>query len=51
MVHAEDTADEVALRRFTSQYPKSELRKDAEARIAALEAAQAAKPPPPAPTR
>ena len=44
-----DTADEAALRRFTSQYPKSELRKDAEARIAALEAAQAAKPPPPSP--
>jgi outer membrane protein assembly factor BamD (BamD/ComL family) len=41
-----DTTDETALKRFTTQYPKSELRKDAEARIAALEAAQAAKPVP-----
>jgi hypothetical protein len=38
-----DTTDEAALRRFTAQYPDSTLRKDAEARIAALEAAQAAK--------
>jgi outer membrane protein assembly factor BamD (BamD/ComL family) len=44
-----DTTDETALKRFTTQYPKSELRKDAEARIAALEAAQAAKPVPPKP--
>jgi TIR domain len=41
-----DTTDEDALRRFTTQYPNSPLRKDAEARIAALEAAQAAKPLP-----
>jgi outer membrane protein assembly factor BamD (BamD/ComL family) len=44
-----ETTDEAALRRFTSQYPDSGLRKDAEARIAALEAAQAAKPVPPKP--
>jgi outer membrane protein assembly factor BamD (BamD/ComL family) len=44
-----ETTDEAALKRFTSQYPKSELRKDAEARIAALEATQAAKPVPPKP--
>ncbi len=43
-----DTTDESALKRFTTQYPNSPLRKDAEARIAALEAAQAAKPPLPA---
>ena len=41
-----DTTDEDALRRFTTQYPDSPLRKDAEARIAAIEAAQAAKPQP-----
>lgn len=41
-----DTTDAAALRRFAAQYPGSELRKDAEARIAMLEA-QAAKPPPP----
>lgn len=41
-----DTTDEDALRRFMTQYPDSPLRKDAEARIAALEAAQAAKPLP-----
>jgi hypothetical protein len=41
-----DTTDEDALKRFTTQYPDSPLRKDAEARIAALEAAQAAKPLP-----
>jgi outer membrane protein assembly factor BamD (BamD/ComL family) len=44
-----ETTDEAALKRFTAQYPKSPLRKDAEARIAALEAAQAAKPVPPKP--
>jgi hypothetical protein len=44
-----ETTDEAALKRFTSQYPKSELRKDAEARIAALEAAEAAKLVPPKP--
>ena len=44
-----ETTDEAALKRFTSQYPNSALRKDAEARIAALEAAQAAKPVPPKP--
>ena len=44
-----DTTDETALKRFTTQYPKSDLRQDAEARIAALEAAQAAKPVPPKP--
>ena len=44
-----DTTDETALKRFTTQYPKSDLRKDAEARIAALDAAQAAKPVPPKP--
>ena len=44
-----ETTDEVALKRFTAQYPSSALRKDAEARIAALEAAQAAKPVPPSP--
>jgi hypothetical protein len=41
-----DTTDEDALRRFTTQYPDSPLRKNAEARIAALEAARAAKPLP-----
>jgi len=41
-----DTTDEDALRRFATQYPDSPLRKDAEARIAALAAAQAAKPLP-----
>jgi hypothetical protein len=41
-----DTTDEDALRRFTTQYPDSPLRKDAEVRIAGLEAAQAAKPLP-----
>jgi outer membrane protein assembly factor BamD (BamD/ComL family) len=44
-----DTTDEAALKRFATQYPNSPLRKDAEARIATLEAAQAAKPVPPAP--
>jgi uncharacterized caspase-like protein len=44
-----ETTDEAALKRFTSQYPDSILRRDAEARIAALAAAQAAKPVPPSP--
>jgi hypothetical protein len=44
-----ETTDEAALKLFTAQYPNSALRKDAEARIAALEAAQAAKPVPPKP--
>ena len=44
-----ETTDEAALKRFTAQYPASPLRKDAEARIAALAAAQAAKPVPPGP--
>jgi ribosomal protein S12 len=44
-----ETTDEAALKRFTAQYPTSTLRKDAEARITALEAAQAAKPVPPSP--
>jgi hypothetical protein len=43
------TADETALKQFTAQYPDSPLRKDAEARIAALEAARAARPSPPRP--
>jgi hypothetical protein len=38
-----DTTDQAALKRFTAQYPSSALRKDAETRITALEAAQAAK--------
>jgi hypothetical protein len=44
-----ETTDEAALRRFISQYPKSELRVDAEARIIALEEAHAAPPVPPKP--
>ncbi len=36
-----DTTDQAALRRFASQYPDSRFRKDAEARIAALEATRA----------
>jgi len=44
-----DTTDDAALKRFTAQYPDSPLRKDAEARIAALTAAQAAKPAAPSP--
>jgi ribosomal protein S12 len=44
-----ETTDEVALKRFTAQYPNSALRQQAEARIAALAAAQAAKPVPPSP--
>jgi hypothetical protein len=37
-----DTTDDAALKRFTAQYPNSPLRKNAEARIAALAAAQQA---------
>jgi uncharacterized caspase-like protein len=44
-----ETTDEAALKRFTAQYPDSRLRQDAEARIVALAAAQAAKPTPPGP--
>ena len=44
-----ETTDEAALKRFTTQYPNSALSKEAEARIAALEAAAAAKPVPPRP--
>ena len=44
-----DTTDETALKRFVAQYPRSPLRKEAEARIAALAAAQASKPAPPGP--
>jgi hypothetical protein len=44
-----DTTDEAELKRFVLQYPASPLRKDAEARTAALKAARAAKPPPPQP--
>src|SRR5262249_32099439 len=44
-----ETTDEVALKRFVEQYPDSSLRQPAEARIAALAAAQAAKPVPPSP--
>ena len=44
-----ETTDQAALKRFTTQYPNSALRTDAEARIAALETAQAAKPAPPKP--
>jgi uncharacterized caspase-like protein len=38
-----DTTDAAALKRYTAQFPESPLRKNAEARIAALEAAAAAK--------
>jgi uncharacterized caspase-like protein len=41
-----ETTDGSALKRFVAQYPDSPLRKDAEARIAALEAARAAQPKP-----
>jgi hypothetical protein len=44
-----ETTDEAALKRFVAQYPSSALRPQAEARIAALAAAQAAKPVPPGP--
>ncbi|MGH6673667.1 MAG: TIR domain-containing protein, partial [Xanthobacteraceae bacterium] len=43
------TTDQSALRRFVAEYPNSPLRKDAEARIAALKAIEAAKPAPPRP--
>jgi hypothetical protein len=39
-----ETTDEAALKRFTAQYPDSPLRKDADARIAALEGGKAAAP-------
>ena len=42
-----ETTDEAALRRFTEQYPNSPLRQQAQARFAALAAAQSAKPTPP----
>jgi hypothetical protein len=42
-----ETTDDVALRRFTEQFPNSSLRAQAQARIAALAAAQASKPVPP----
>jgi hypothetical protein len=44
-----NSTDAEVLKQFAAQYPDSALRKDAEARIAALEAAGAAKPPPPRP--
>ncbi len=44
-----DTTDEADLRRFVAQYPDSIFRKDAEERIAALEAARSATPVPPSP--
>jgi hypothetical protein len=44
-----DTTDQAALGRFAAQYANSPLRKEAEARIAALAAAQASKPAPPGP--
>ena len=44
-----DTTDEAALKRFMTQYPRSSLRKEAEARIAALEAERASKPALPGP--
>ena len=44
-----ETTDEAALKRFVAQYPMSQLRVDAQAQIAALEAAQAAKPVTPTP--
>ena len=42
-----DTTDEAALKRFIAQYPRSALRKEAEARVAALVAARASNPAPP----
>ena len=41
-----ETTDEAVLQRFEAQFPDSPLRKDANSRIAALRAAQAAKPVP-----
>jgi len=46
-----DTSDDAALKRFVTQYPDSPLRKDAEARIAALDVARTTKPPEPPPVR
>ncbi len=42
-----DTTDPSELKRFIAQYPNSALRKNAEARMAALEVARTTKPPPP----
>jgi peptidoglycan hydrolase-like protein with peptidoglycan-binding domain len=42
-----DTTDEAALKRFIAQYPRSPLRKEAEARVAALGAARASGSGPP----
>jgi hypothetical protein len=42
-----ETTDGAALRRFAEQYPDSPLREQAQARMAALAAAQTAKPTPP----
>jgi hypothetical protein len=42
----EGTTDEAAIKRFIAQFPDSKLRKVAEARLAALEAAQATQPAP-----
>ena len=42
-----ETTDPAALKEFVSQYPDSPLRKNAEARIAALQALRAVKSPPP----
>jgi hypothetical protein len=42
-----ETTDEAALKRFIAQYPKSPLRADADARVAALATAKAAQPIPP----
>jgi hypothetical protein len=44
-----DSSDESALKRFMAQYPDSPLYGDARARVAALEAERAARPPPPSP--
>jgi Caspase domain len=44
-----DTTDEAALRRFVAQYPRSPLRKEAEARIAVLAAERASNAAPPGP--
>lgn len=43
----QETIDQAALKRFIARYPDSQRRKDAEARITALEAAHEAKPIPP----
>jgi uncharacterized caspase-like protein len=44
-----ETTDDAALKRFTREYPNSPLRRQAEERIEALAAAEAAKPVPPGP--